>query len=688
MAKNWDKIRRQSATDTLRNRDVYETQQLDRTKVGKKQSFTSRHIVAICLGVLTAFTIWAIWSAVDVSKLDNQSAADANVAVVITGPAPAEPRSLADVTWANMIMVEDSTYAKYGYTYMDKRTGVKYTQAEYDIWLDVHRRINSGQCPDILRRANADGTYTYKERDAKAPAPKKPRDWSDADYINFVMRGIVEDNCYQDLGYYYRENYSGEYLTYEEYEESQKYTHEYIQQLIDEKKVTFVLQDSTDANGAPTKVYIFSDVDTTTVVPIVPTESAGSRYYTPIALDDIVWANMQLVEDTQASSLGYSHRDLRTGQFYTTVEYEYWSSVYNDAKYGYNNRLYWIDISLIDDGFTFEKTPPAYASPQPRERFLEYLAPRLMKMNLQPNDFWKDYGYFYYDTYSLMFYSEPEYQIWLDVQNKVANGQLRIPAETQAEIRSQNIAVTDVIASHLDPLPVKHTYGDGFKDIHFMKVFASLGVGVMVYALMRSILKRNLDAQNLMNDTSDINQYENDQHIALPEEVQRKFDWFPDVGAHCPVQVSSMISHMMITNKGLNKIKVAKRAEKDIIDSDGDIVYYKGEILYDDKGEEITELLPLIDSKFADELYEASGAPKEVRKYYDTTKIPYNPDGKDRTKQCGTHKTVADAINKTWTFPLYEPQRPAGAYIVDTEPVNTMVLAITRAGKGNLARAV
>ncbi len=221
-----------------------------------------------------------------------------------------------------------------------------------------------------------------------------------------------------------------------------------------------------------------------------------------------------------------------------------------------------------------------------------------------------------------------------------------------------------------------------------MKVFASLGVGVMVYALMRSILKRNLDAQNLMNDTSDINQYENDQHIALPEEVQRKFDWFPDVGAHCPVQVSSMISHMMITNKGLNKIKVAKRAEKDIIDSDGDIVYYKGEILYDDKGEEITELLPLIDSKFADELYEASGAPKEVRKYYDTTKIPYNPDGKDRTKQCGTHKTVADAINKTWTFPLYEPQRPAGAYIVDTEPVNTMVLAITRAGKGNLARAV
>ena len=45
-------------------------------------------------------------------------------------------------------------------------------------------------------------------------------------------------------------------------------------------------------------------------------------------------------------------------------------------------------------------------------------------------------------------------------------------------------------------------------------------------------------------------------------------------------------------------------------------------------------------------------------------------------------------INKDWEFPSYEPQRPGGAYLVDTEPVNTMVLAITRAGKGELARLV
>lgn len=38
--KNWDILRRQAATDTLRNRDVYESQQLDRTKVGKNSRFS------------------------------------------------------------------------------------------------------------------------------------------------------------------------------------------------------------------------------------------------------------------------------------------------------------------------------------------------------------------------------------------------------------------------------------------------------------------------------------------------------------------------------------------------------------------------------------------------------------------------------------------------------------------------
>lgn len=215
------------------------------------------------------------------------------------------------------------------------------------------------------------------------------------------------------------------------------------------------------------------------------------------------------------------------------------------------------------------------------------------------------------------------------------------------------------------------------------KVIISLLSGLSVFGLIYSVMMRNLDAQNLMNDTRDINQYAGDQHIALPDEVMRKFDWFPDVGAHSDVQFSSMISHVMITNKGLKKIEASVRADKDTLDEDGDIEYLKGEILRDENEQAITEVVPLIDEEFGDALFEASGTPKgkQFRKKYDTTTVPYNADGSDREK-LGTFKTVAELINSDWELPEYEVQRPGGAYIVDTAPVNTMVLAITRGGKG------
>lgn len=206
------------------------------------------------------------------------------------------------------------------------------------------------------------------------------------------------------------------------------------------------------------------------------------------------------------------------------------------------------------------------------------------------------------------------------------------------------------------------------------KFFASIAVAAIVFSLLYHVLSKNLKAQNLLADTSDINQYHNDQHIALPEEVQRNYDWFPDVGAHSAVQVSSMISHMALTNKGLKTVQLAKRADKDIVDENGNVEYFKGEILMDENGEPITKTVPMIDEEFMEDLFEASGAPnvKEIRKRYDTTKIPYNPDGKNRDK-LGKFDTVADLINNDWEFPVYEPQRPGGAYIVDTAPVNTMV---------------
>lgn len=227
-------------------------------------------------------------------------------------------------------------------------------------------------------------------------------------------------------------------------------------------------------------------------------------------------------------------------------------------------------------------------------------------------------------------------------------------------------------------------------DVSFGKVVGVLSVGILIFVLLDTIFMKNLEAQNAPFTTDDINQYPNDQHIAFPEELQRKFDYFPDVGATSDVQFSSMISHVALSNKGLKKIQVAKRATGDIVDEDGEIVLYKGEVLRDEHGNIDYEEKPLLDKKFMEELYDASGLPKnskdaEFRVYYDTRNIPYNPENKDREKLQNKQKpynTVADLINADWQFPYYEPQRPGGAYLVDTAPVNTMVLAITRAGKG------
>ncbi|MFB7597569.1 type IV secretory system conjugative DNA transfer family protein [Streptomyces sp. NPDC056160] len=231
------------------------------------------------------------------------------------------------------------------------------------------------------------------------------------------------------------------------------------------------------------------------------------------------------------------------------------------------------------------------------------------------------------------------------------------------------------------------TVGEHLADVSGFKLFITLGSGLMIALIISTWFSRKVAAANLMNTTSDINQHQNDQHISLPEEIQQNYDWFPDAGAHSSVQVSSMLSHMMLKKKGLGTVEVAQRAKKDVIDKEGNLVYYAGEVMDDDEGNPLTQTLPIIEEDFGDELFEASGLPddKTLRQKYDTTRIPYNPDGKNRDKLgfgSDTYKTVADLIKEDWTFPAYEVQRPAGAYVVDTAPVNTMVLAITRAGKG------
>lgn len=257
-----------------------------------------------------------------------------------------------------------------------------------------------------------------------------------------------------------------------------------------------------------------------------------------------------------------------------------------------------------------------------------------------------------------------------EAQNNPPGWVDEIIAEQEAQLAAQNEGKPEGAVGYLF-------------DFQLWKFIASLALGLLGFGILYPVLMRNLDSQNLMHDTSDINQYQGDQHVAIPAEIVRKFDWFPDVGAHSSVQVSSMISHVMMKNTGLKKVQVAQRAEKDMFDKDGDIEYHKGEILRDEEGNAKMTTEPMIDEDFGEALFEASGMPKDknLRRRFNASKVEYDPEGKDREK-LGKYKTVADMINDHWIFPEYEVQRPAGAYIVDTAPVNTMVLAITRAGKG------
>ena len=94
----------------------------------------------------------------------------------------------------------------------------------------------------------------------------------------------------------------------------------------------------------------------------------------------------------------------------------------------------------------------------------------------------------------------------------------------------------------------------------------------------------------------------------------------------------------------------------------------------------------MFDEKFVKKIFDSSKVLDDYRQAYDIRNVPYNPGGKTYGKL--PYDTAADLINGVWDFPPYEVQRPAGAYLVDTDPVNTMIIASTRAGKGKLARVV
>ena len=66
--KNWDIVKGQKKSETMRFRDVYEDQQLERSSIAPKQTMASRNILAACVGLFGFFVVWLVVTLVQMLK--------------------------------------------------------------------------------------------------------------------------------------------------------------------------------------------------------------------------------------------------------------------------------------------------------------------------------------------------------------------------------------------------------------------------------------------------------------------------------------------------------------------------------------------------------------------------------------------------------------------------------------------
>ena len=68
MAKrNWDRIKGQKPQDTVKYRDVYEDQQLERGDLDKRQTMTGRTILSAAVGLIVMLLVWIVISAIQMA---------------------------------------------------------------------------------------------------------------------------------------------------------------------------------------------------------------------------------------------------------------------------------------------------------------------------------------------------------------------------------------------------------------------------------------------------------------------------------------------------------------------------------------------------------------------------------------------------------------------------------------------
>lgn len=230
--------------------------------------------------------------------------------------------------------------------------------------------------------------------------------------------------------------------------------------------------------------------------------------------------------------------------------------------------------------------------------------------------------------------------------------------------------------------PVGLFFASGFKPVYIFTFFLLPIFGAVIYKKAYGVWYK----KNIMFITDDVEEYANDSYIRTIDHLTQEQDVAPDVGLGFNGHASTLTGHMMISNKGINKI------EMPVYDKTVD-----GYVKRDENGKIVKKMVPMFNPDLADKLFSMSDVPIESRTIYDATDYDFNRrltrkegGGKDsdgKVKRAGgygrkEYDTLADYINNEF-YPLdTDTERPAGVYFYDSRPVNTILIAITRGGKG------
>lgn len=180
----------------------------------------------------------------------------------------------------------------------------------------------------------------------------------------------------------------------------------------------------------------------------------------------------------------------------------------------------------------------------------------------------------------------------------------------------------------------------------------------------------------------DLDEFDNDSYVRTMEHITREFDAAPDAGLGFDGHVSSIVGHAFIENTGIKKIDMP------VFDPT-----VPGQVKRDENGNVVTERVEMFDKEFGRELYKFSNVSSADQHWYNAKEYAFNEKNSVKEIAKGGNKrkgafgrkeydTLADYINGEF-YPLEtDTQRPAGVYFYDSRPVNTILIAITRGGKG------